>query len=191
MSFVGGLAKSTKSLIEGAADSRILKAIVPGTDAAAPLARAALVALAGTSAAGYGAYKVHKHLKKTSGLDNHTDGSQFNRSENEPAAYNAPGGMSPTGIESYNSTGKDLKYQGSNAKKKMQIATNICMGKIGMVKWADLEGNGQGQGASTLASQLKWESTTPGSLMSPGSDPESEQQYKDMQRAKKNKGVRK
>jgi len=105
-------------------------------------------------------------LHKTAAFTNHSDGSEFKVMDTEPAPYSAgAGGMAPAGIPSYRpvdilsnkpkpSTRKALK------EKAVMIAMIGKLGSQGDPRDSSAYIGTAGQGAETLASQLKYETTT-------------------------------
>ena len=103
---------------------------------------------------------------KVAVFDVHNDGTEFKIQDNEPAPYVAgAGAMSPSGIASYKptdtsvnnrpKTGPQLSPSQAEKKRALDIAT---IGKIASTDPRDsgaYVGNAS-QGASTLASQLKY-----------------------------------
>jgi hypothetical protein len=105
-------------------------------------------------------------LHKTSAFTNHSDGSEFKVTDTEPAPYSAgPGGMAPAGIPSYRPV--DIlsnKPKPSTRQAMKERAIGIAMiGKLGSQgdpRDSSAYIGTAGQGAETLVSQLKYETTT-------------------------------
>lgn len=103
----------------------------------------------------------HLGFLKTASLTSHNDGTEFKVQDTDPAPY-APGagGMAPSGIPSYQPTGggalvsKDKSQLGTKAAEKKRALDIAMLSKL--ADGLDYVGT-QGEGAETLASQLKYE----------------------------------
>ena len=101
-------------------------------------------------------------FRKSAAFGNHNDGSEFKIQDTEPMGFVAgPGGMAPSGIPSYQPTnskvqaGNQLSAKAAEKKRALDIA---MLSK--MADGLDYVST-QGQGAETLATQLKYETTSP------------------------------
>jgi hypothetical protein len=107
-------------------------------------------------------------LMKSAAFDRHSDGSEFKIQDTEPAPYVAGvGGMSPSGFAAnkpLESAVKKTPWKPEQSKKKAEIqrALDIAMlGKMAGLNAGECDGVGtSSQGAETLSSQLKYETTT-------------------------------
>jgi len=101
---------------------------------------------------------------KISAFDRHNDGSEFKVSDTEPAPYSAgTGSMAPSGIPTFKPNDVNSNKLKPSTKKAMkQQAVDIAMlGKLGVADPGDRPATGsQGQGAETLVSQLKYETSS-------------------------------
>jgi hypothetical protein len=103
---------------------------------------------------------------KIAALDRHSDGTEFKIQDTDPAPYAAgAGGLSPSGIPTY----RPIDIMSNKAKPSVkkaikQTALNIALfGKSANVDPGDVAQayiGTSGQGADTLVSQLKYETST-------------------------------
>ena len=99
-------------------------------------------------------------LRKIADMDHNNQGLEF-QTQNEPAYGAGAAQVAPTGIPTYQPTGGPVSGK-LNKRMKRLAGVQVAMGKLSAADPYAADGVGtQGQGAETLVTQLKWDSSTP------------------------------
>jgi hypothetical protein len=106
-------------------------------------------------------------LQKVADMDHNNQGLEFNTASTPP--YDAGAAfLANTGIPKYQPQGDGNVFSSGKKKPKKGedlVAINVALSKYALDDSgpsAEMGGNQSGQGASTLATQLKYETSTPG-----------------------------
>lgn len=98
-----------------------------------------------------------QYLVKTSAFDHNNQGLEFKMSDQGNPMV-GPGGMSPSGIPSYQGADDNAKNKAGARKRSLRETAELLFNKTSGISDASLSDSGGSDIAPTTASQLKWTS---------------------------------